>query len=770
MPRGYRRLAQHDPQEDRASLEQAATTSDTPALRHPPNTSRSDSSVPHTLRRYSSANQLTSRSSIYRPRSAYYSIGTVPESILIDLQQGFSQGEIRPTGGMEAAAGKERAVEGSWTVISKKKKKVAKQRNRKGKSGRRHADPNDEITSSIFVPWVPETGPEDASLQPSFTWNHQAPPAPAVFTSIVDSVRLAIVQGTYPQPISRGSSGSYFCRNPEGRVVGVFKPNDEEPYGELNRKWTKWLHRNLFPCFFGRSCLIPNIGYLSESAASLIDTRLGPLGIVPPTAVVHLNSPTFQYVGHDRRTTHPAKRHAATPLPDKAGSFQCFLDGFSDATVFLREHPWPEEGRGWGCFGEDEGEREGEGEGRERFRWTPRLRRQFKEEFEKMVVLDYLIRNTDRGLDNWMIKYCNGKPTASAATGPQPPMVQKSTPPGLDILPLSISQTAAAVTSTTAKSADSDSEPVPVPLSTSRRLSTNTEDFSDASIPAPSPPPRRLSANISDLPDASSSFSPQHADSHFSVPHLHVAAIDNGLAFPYKHPDRWRSYPFGWTRLPTSLVNLPFSLATRERFLPLLSSPAWWRDTVRHLRDLFSSDPRFDERLFRRQIAVMKGQGWNLVEVLRDPATGPVELVERPRAVVWEEVVTVLVEEKGMIGVGSGGEEDEVGNVETASEIGPVEGVKTTTLEQADESGDVSPKDIAEEDKGLGTELASSSKEESKKGKWHDRFRRHIRLGLGKGREDKAAGAGRESVERRATIVVERVEIVPDARPCFTCC
>lgn len=65
---------------------------------------------------------------------------------------------------MEGAAGKERVVEGSWKVISKKKK-AAKLRDRKGKRERRYADPNDEITSSIFVPWVPEIGPEDASLQ-----------------------------------------------------------------------------------------------------------------------------------------------------------------------------------------------------------------------------------------------------------------------------------------------------------------------------------------------------------------------------------------------------------------------------------------------------------------------------------------------------------------------------------------------------------------------------------------------------------------------------
>jgi hypothetical protein len=30
---------------------------------------------------------------------------------------------------------------------------------------------------------------------------------------------------------------------------------------------------------------------------------------------------------------------------------------------------------------------------------------EFQLEFEKMVILDYLIRNTDRGNDNWLIKY-----------------------------------------------------------------------------------------------------------------------------------------------------------------------------------------------------------------------------------------------------------------------------------------------------------------------------------------------------------------------------
>ena len=92
------------------------------------------------------------------------------------------------------------------------------------------------------------------------------------FDDIVESVRLAIELGTHPKLISQGSSGSYFARNTDGKVVGVFKPKDEEPYASRNPKWTKWIHRNLFPFFFGRACLIPNLSYISEAAAYVLDT------------------------------------------------------------------------------------------------------------------------------------------------------------------------------------------------------------------------------------------------------------------------------------------------------------------------------------------------------------------------------------------------------------------------------------------------------------------------------------------------------------------
>ena len=49
------------------------------------------------------------------------------------------------------------------------------------------------------------------------------------FDLIVDSVRRAINAGIDPKLIKQGSSGSYFMRNRDGKVVGVMKPKDEEP-------------------------------------------------------------------------------------------------------------------------------------------------------------------------------------------------------------------------------------------------------------------------------------------------------------------------------------------------------------------------------------------------------------------------------------------------------------------------------------------------------------------------------------------------------------
>ena len=106
-----------------------------------------------------------------------------------------------------------------------------------------------EIHYSVFQPLEgvrPATAETLAAPEPDCMTKDE-------FEAVVDSVRVAIEQGVHPRMISQGSSGSYFARNSEGKVVGVFKPKDEEPYAAGNPKWNKWIHRNLFPCCFGRA-------------------------------------------------------------------------------------------------------------------------------------------------------------------------------------------------------------------------------------------------------------------------------------------------------------------------------------------------------------------------------------------------------------------------------------------------------------------------------------------------------------------------------------
>jgi hypothetical protein len=47
--------------------------------------------------------------------------------------------------------------------------------------------------------------------------------------------------------------------------------------------------------------------------------------------------------------------------------------------------------------------------------------------------------------------------------------------------------------------------------------------------------------------------------------------------------------------------------------------------------------------MFARQIAVMKGQAWNVVETLKQPDHGPLELTRRMRVCVWDDLVDIPV-------------------------------------------------------------------------------------------------------------------------------
>uniref|UniRef100_A0A3B5AP34 Phosphatidylinositol 4-kinase type 2 n=1 Tax=Stegastes partitus TaxID=144197 RepID=A0A3B5AP34_9TELE len=239
--------------------------------------------------------------------------------------------------------------------------------------------------------------------------------------------------------------------------------------------------------------------------------------------VVYLASETFNYSAIDRvksrgkrlaleKVPKVGQRFHRIGLPPKVGSFQLFVDGYKDADFWLRRF--------------------------EAESLPENTNRQLQLQFERLVVLDYIIRNTDRGNDNWLLKYdCPMDPVGNR---------------------------------------DTDWVVVKDPI-------------------------------------------------------IKLAAIDNGLAFPLKHPDSWRAYPFYWAWL--SQAKVPFSQEIRELVLPKLSDPNFIKDLEEDLYELFKKDPGFDRGQFHKQVAVMRGQILNLCQALKDGKT-PLQLVQMPPVIV----------------------------------------------------------------------------------------------------------------------------------------
>ncbi|KAF7315706.1 PI3K/PI4K domain-containing protein [Mycena indigotica] len=461
-----------------------------------------------------------------------------------------------------------------------------------------------EIYRSVFDP----VGSPLVISNPK-TLDHKPPMSREEFRSLASSVQSAIEEGVHPKMITKGSSGSYFARarNDQGRVhtVAVFKPKDEA--------------RALRPSF----TLALNYLY-SEAAASLLDTRLQ-LYIVPPTELVSLSSPSFFYDWLDRNAAKKGK-----PLPEKIGSMQFFLSGYQDASEFLRKHPWP--GRAISDTWDDSSHRQGSiskrfasafnvvcgrtGEADEDvydevdyeeervlydatettdsrpFYWSQTLQESFREELEKHdIFFQRIMLNTDRGADNYMIKYCDGEHEKSLIdVAPSP-----STLPSLS--------------------------------------KSDTQMSASSSTPAMVP----------SMSTSNSFHGP--GDEYTRRPHVHVAAIDNSLSWPHEHPQGWRTYTYGWLYLPVSLIGRPFSDKTRNHFLPLLTSKEWWEETTYELEKLFRVDPDFHPKMFARQLAVVKGQAWNIVQSLQHEDEGPLELTRRSKVLVWDDEVEISEED-----------------------------------------------------------------------------------------------------------------------------
>ena len=197
----------------------------------------------------------------------------------------------------------------------------------------------------------------------------------------------------------------------------------------------------------------------------------------------------------------------------QVGSFQVFVNGFKDADYWLRRF--------------------------EQVPLAPALSHNFQLQFEKLVVLDYIIRNTDRGNDNWLIKYDHPKIVNSSSTN---------------------------------KNNNGGNEPVVI----IEHENSKQQQKSDTS--------RKISAqnNLQTLigPDGS-----EKDWSLVEMPTLEIAAIDNGLAFPFKHPDSWRAYPYHWAWLPQAKI--PFSQEIKDQLLPLLSDLNFVEELCKELFELF---------------------------------------------------------------------------------------------------------------------------------------------------------------------------------------
>ena len=84
-------------------------------------------------------------------------------------------------------------------------------------------------------------------------------------------------------------------------------------------------------------------------------------------------------------------------------------------------------------------------------------------------------------------------------------------------------------------------------------------------------------------------------------------------------------------------------MKTRDHFLSILTSPKWWSETQAKLRELFEMDTDFKERMFSKQMAVLKGQAFNVVETLKSPDQGPLELTRRARVHVWVFYISIFL-------------------------------------------------------------------------------------------------------------------------------
>ena len=87
------------------------------------------------------------------------------------------------------------------------------------------------------------------------------------------------------------------------------------------------------------------------------------------------------------------------------------------------------------------------------------------------------------------------------------------------------------------------------------------------------------------------------------------------------------------------MINIKFSEQTRKHFLNILTSIDWWNETQLEIRKTCELDKDFNEEMFNNQISLIKGQGWNVVEVLKLENSTPIDLINRQEALIIDEEI-----------------------------------------------------------------------------------------------------------------------------------
>ncbi|KRZ78761.1 Structural maintenance of chromosomes protein 6 [Trichinella papuae] len=312
------------------------------------------------------------------------------------------------------------------------------------------------------------------------------------------SIEEAVKNGLYPTRIPACSYGSYLVSDEDANSVAIFNPKDEEKYAIRNPSWKAYFQKMFYLCRPGRGFLLANQRYLSEVGASIVDEYLN-LKVVPKTKVAYLASPTFCYSSKVKRKAKTLMENTSdVKLPNKVGSLQCLVEGFKPSKFWLKQFASKQP-------------------------LSDELQYELKLQFERVVVMDYMIRNMNRTAENLLIRYDDR----------------------------------------------------------------------------------------------------QRGDRNVQVK---IAAIDNGLAFPYRHPSSWRPYTYHWASLP--MAKKPFSNETRSFILQTLTDAKRMSSLIEDLKKVFQLDVNFDQEYFEWQMMVMQGQILNLKDALQNRET-PYQLVQK---------------------------------------------------------------------------------------------------------------------------------------------